>query len=438
MTNLIVLLVLLGALVLRVPIALALAAAGGIGVLLLDGASVTLSSLGRIPFAQASRSSLVIIPMFILMGVAARHARLAEEAFRLLAWLLRRVPGGLAIGTVIACAGFAAVSGSSIATVVAIGNMAITEMRKHGYSLAVAAGVVGASGTLGVLIPPSVPLVLFGILTRVSIGSLLLAGLLPGLLSAALYGGAIYIRARRNPEEFGGAETVLATIERPALGKSLAGALRITTLFLVVIGGIFTGLFTAVEASAVGAFTAVLMVIAVWRRQPREMLSRLRSTVQEAVSLNSMIFALLIGGGIFSFYTVGAGIPSQFTRWVLGFDLPPLVIVIVLLLALVPLGMFLDPLSIMLIGVPIAFPLVMELGLDGVWFGILFVKFIEVGLITPPLGLNAFVVAGTTKDLTPEIAFKGILAYLPLDLLTIALIFIFPIIVTIVPTLVGG
>jgi TRAP-type C4-dicarboxylate transport system permease large subunit len=180
------------------------------------------------------------------------------------------------------------------------------------------------------------------------------------------------------------------------------------------------------------------MVIAVWRRQPREMLSRLRSTVQEAVSLNSMIFALLIGGGIFSFYTVGAGIPSQFTRWVLGFDLPPLVIVIVLLLALVPLGMFLDPLSIMLIGVPIAFPLVMELGLDGVWFGILFVKFIEVGLITPPLGLNAFVVAGTTKDLTPEIAFKGILAYLPLDLLTIALIFIFPIIVTIVPTLVGG
>lgn len=438
MTNLIVLIVLMGALSFRVPIALALAAAGSVGVLLMDGASVTLSTLGRIPFAQASRSSLVIIPMFILMGVAARHARLAEDTFRLLAWLLRKVPGGLAIGTVIACAGFAAVSGSSIATVVAIGNMAITEMRKHGYSLAVAAGVVGASGTLGVLIPPSVPLVLFGILTRVSIGALLLAGVLPGVLSAVVYGASIYVRARRNPEEFGGAEQVLATIERPAIRDSLGGAFRITTLFLVVIGGIFTGLFTAVEASAVGAAVAVVMVVIVWRRKPREMLGRLRETVQEAVRLNSMIFALLIGGAIFSYYTVGAGIPSQFTRWVLGFDLPPLLIILILLLALIPLGMFLDPLSIMLIGVPIAFPLVVELGLNGVWFGILFVKFIEIGLITPPLGLNAFVVAGTTEDLTPEVAFKGILAYLPLDILTIALIFVFPAIVTIVPTMVGG
>jgi C4-dicarboxylate transporter, DctM subunit len=434
----IVVVVLLTSLVKGVPIALGLALAGGLGILLLDGFNVMMSTFSRVPFQQASRFSLIVIPMFILMGVAARHARIAEEAFNVLAWVLRRVPGGLALATVLACAGFAAVSGSSVATVVSVGNTAIAEMRRYGYARHVAAGVVGAAGTLGVLIPPSVPLVIYGILTGESIGVLLLAGLVPGLLSAVMYGAAIIVRARRHPEDYGGAEDVLTLATRPKLKQGTIGISKIAILFAIVIGGLYTGLFTAVEASAVGAFAAVLMVFGSWIRSPKDLYQRLRDTVTEAVSLNGMGFALLIGGAIFSGFTVAAGLPQAFTRAVLGLELPGYAVILVLLLVLLPMGMFLDPLSIMLIMVPLTFPLVDSLGFDGIWYGILFVKFIELGLITPPLGINAFVVAGTSPELTPEIAFKGVLQYLTIDLMTIALIFVFPAIVTFLPALVNG
>ncbi len=434
----IVLAVLLVSLVKSVPIALGLALAGGVGILLLDGFSVMMSTFSRVPFQQASRFSLIVIPMFILMGVAARHARIAEQAFVVLAWVLRRVPGGLALATVLACAGFAAVSGSSVATVVSVGNTAIAEMRRYGYAKHVAAGVVGAAGTLGVLIPPSVPLVIYGILTGESIGVLLLAGLIPGLLSAVMYGAAIIVRAKRHPADYGGAEDVLTVATRPKLKQGTIGISKIAVLFAIVIGGLYTGLFTAVEASAVGAFAAVLMVIGSWVRNPRDLYERLRDTITEAVSLNGMVFALLIGGAIFSGFTVAAGLPQSFTRAVLGLELPGYAVVLVVLLVLLPMGMFLDPLSIMLIMVPLTFPLITSLGFDGVWYGILFVKFIELGLITPPLGINAFVVAGTSPELTPEIAFKGVLQYLTIDLGTIALIFTFPAIVTFLPSMVNG
>jgi C4-dicarboxylate transporter, DctM subunit len=416
-----------------VPIAFGLALSGAVGFFFLDGWGVMMSTLARIPLQSASRFSLVVIPMFILMGVAARHARIAEEAFTVLAWWLRKIPGGLALATVIACAGFAAVSGSSVATVVSVGNTAIAEMRKYGYALHVAAGVVGAAGTLGVLIPPSVPLVIFGILTGVSVGGLLLAGILPGLLSALLYGASIVIRAKRHPEHFGrgGAAAVIPT--KPKLRVGIVGATRIAILFTIVIGGLYAGLFTAVEASAVGAFAAILMVIGAWFRNPRELMSRLRQTLTESTSLNGMVFALLVGGAIFSSFTVAAGLPQAFTRFVLSLSISPYLIVLILLLILIPLGMFLDPLSIMLIMVPLSWPLVDALGMNGLWFGILFVKFVELGLITPPLGINAFVVAGTTPDLTPETAFRGVLQYVPIDLLTIAIIFLFPVIVTALP-----
>ena len=434
----IVLVVLLVTLVKSVPIALGLAVAGGVGILLLDGFSVMISTFSRVPFQQASRFSLIVIPMFILMGVAARHARIAEEAFSVLAWVLRRVPGGLALATVVACAGFAAVSGSSVATVVSVGNTAIVEMRRYGYARHVAAGVVGAAGTLGVLIPPSVPLVIYGILTGESIGALLLAGLLPGLLSAVMYGGAIIVRARRHPADYGRAEDVLTVATRPKLKQGTIGISKIAILFVIVIGGLYSGLFTAVEASAVGAFAAVVMVLTTWMRTPKDLYQRLRDTITEAVSLNGMVFALLIGGAIFSTFTVAAGLPQVFTRTVLGLEVPAMAIVLIVLLVLLPMGMFLDPLSIMLIMVPLTYPLVTSLGFDGVWYGILFVKFIELGLITPPLGINAFVVAGTSPELSPEIAFKGVLQYLPIDLMTVALIFTFPVIVTFLPSVING
>lgn len=431
------LLVLFGALISRMPIALSLALAGGVGLWLTDGWGSASSAFARLPFLNASRYTLIVIPMFVLMGVAAKHARIATEAFSILGWLLRKVPGGLALATVVACAAFAAVSGSSVATVVSVGQMAIDEMRKYGYSLEVAGGVVGAAGTLGILIPPSVPLVIFGILTGESIGALLIAGIIPGILSALVYGINIVIRAKRFPERYGRAEDVLpAQATRPSVRQGISGLFRIGLLFTIVIGGMYSGVFTAIEASAWGALAAVVMVAIAWIRSPRELATRLRSTFSEAVSLNGMIFALLVGGAIFSAWTVAAGIPSTFTNWMLGLNMPGHVVVMLLLLSLIPLGMFLDGFSIMLIMVPIAYPLVQELDMNGIWFGILFIKFIEIGVITPPLGVNAFLVAGTTPDMTPQMAFRGVLKFLPLDLLTIALIFAFPPIVTWLPDLV--
>lgn len=432
-----VMVVLLATLFKGVPIALSLVLSGALGLWLLDGFSVMVSAVSRIPFDRAASFGLVVIPMFVLMGVAARHARIAEEAFTILAYLLRRVPGGLALATVIACAAFAAVSGSSVATVVSVGNVAIIEMRRYGYAKHVAAGVVGAAGTLGVLIPPSVPLVIYGIMTGESIGLLLLAGIVPGFLSAILYGAAIVVRAKRRPEDYGGADEALRLIARPKLRAGVTGLSKVGLLFAVVIGGLYSGLFTAIEASAIGASTAVVMVIATWGRQPRELLRRGREMVTEAVSLNGMVFALLFGGAIFSNFTVAAGIPQSFARFVLGLEVPTLFVVLILLLILIPLGMFLDPLSIMLIMVPLTYPLIKGLGVDGIWYGILFVKFIEIGLITPPLGINAFVTAGVSKELTPEIAFKGVLQYLPIDAITITLLIVFPPLVTLVPSLLG-
>ncbi|PXY28941.1 TRAP transporter large permease [Prauserella endophytica] len=419
-------------------IALALTFAGFAGYYLLDGWDVGMSTLGALPISSASKFTLLVIPMFVLLGNAAERANLAEGAYRVLGWLLRSLPGGLAVATLTACACFAAVSGSSIATVISIGNLAITEMRKAGYAMHVAAGVVGAAGTLGVLIPPSVPLVIYGVLTGESIGALLMAGIGPGVVTATVYGISIMIRAKRKPELFGkGAEDVLPLSNRPALLSGAYSLFRIGLLFVIIIGGMYSGFFTAVEASAVGAFVALLMVVIEHLRKPKEMGRSLWNSLSAAVSLNGMVFSLLIGGAIFSSFMVAAGAPQLIADGLTGLPVPAWLIVALLLLVLVPLGMFLDPTSILLIMVPLTYPVITELGMNGIWFGLLFVKLIEIGLLTPPLGLNAFVVAGIRKDVELSTAFKGVLWYVRLDIVIVILMFVFPAIVTFIPSQMG-
>ncbi|ASR37681.1 hypothetical protein BAY61_24765 [Prauserella marina] len=419
-------------------IALALTFAGFAGYYLISGPDVGMATLGALPISSASKFTLLVIPMFVLLGNAAERANLAEGAYRVLGWFLRSLPGGLAVATLTACACFAAVSGSSIATVVSIGNLAITEMRKAGYAMHVAAGVVGAAGTLGVLIPPSVPLVIYGVLTGESIGALLMAGIGPGVVTAVVYGISIMIRAKRKPELFGrGAEDVLPLSNRPALLSGAYSLFRIGLLFVIIIGGMYSGFFTAVEAAAVGAFVAMLMVIVEHLRRPREMGRSLWGSLSAAVSLNGMVFALLIGGAIFSSFLVAAGAPQLIADGLTGLPVPAWLIVALILLLLIPLGMFLDPTSILLIMVPLTYPVVTELGMDGIWFGLLFVKLIEIGLLTPPLGLNAFVVAGIRKDVELSTAFKGVLWYVRLDIIVVILMFVFPAIVTFIPSQMG-
>lgn len=419
-------------------IALALALSGFVGFYLLGGWDVAMATFGAIPIGTVS-FTLLVIPMFILMGIAAQKANLAEGAYRLLGYLLRGVPGGLALATLTAAAAFSAVSGSSIATVVSIGNLAITEMRRAGYAMHVAAGVVGAAGTLGVLIPPSVPLVLFGILTGESIGALLMAGIGPGLLSATVYGIGIMIRAKLKPELFGkgAADVIPLDAEKPSVLSGLSSFFRIGLLFIIIIGGMYTGVFTAVEAAAVGAFAAFVMVIIEYIRKPKEMGKNLYEALTEAASVNGMVFSLLIGGAIFSGFMVAAGAPQMLSDGLIGLPIPGWAVIVVILLILIPLGMFLDPTSILLIMVPLTYPVVTELGFNGIWYGLLFVKMIEIGLLTPPLGLNAFVVSGIRRDIPLNTAFRGVIWYVKLDIVVVALMFIFPSIALFIPQQMG-
>lgn len=448
----------------RVPIAFALLAAGAVGLFLLDGPAVTSSLLGRQPFQLAGQYSLIIVPLFILMGMLARQGRIADDAFALAARLTRRIPGGLAIASIAACAGFAAVSGSSVATVASVGRISTQEMRRHGYDKRLAVGVVGAAGTLGVLIPPSVVLVLYGIVTRESIGHLLIAGIIPGVLSAVLYAIAIVVRVKRRPELAGGASRLPVGDQPPRAGSGLPleatapphpsgpakpgaqplrrtggiGVAQILVIFAVVIGGIYTGVFTATESAALGALVTLLMVAfdrgaghGGWRQ-------RLTPAIKDTVEVTSMAFALVIGAGIFTHFLVLAGVPTALTSWLTDIDAPAWMIIVLILLVFVPLGMMLDPLSILLIVVPLMHPVVTALGFDGIWFGIMVVKMIELGMITPPVGINVFLVAGTTPDCSVEDAFRGITPFFLVDAITVAMLVAFPVIVTWLPMVMRG
>jgi C4-dicarboxylate transporter, DctM subunit len=338
-----------------------------------------------------------------------------------------------------------------VATVAAIGPTAIREMRRYGYATEVAAGVVGASGTLGVLIPPSIALVLYAIISGESIGKMLIAGIVPGILSAVIYAGVIYLRARRRPELFGLAlaaadraqaravpttgTTSLAGGPRIGIGRALSTLLRFAAIFAAVIGGMYAGIFTVTEAAAVGAAISIVYFVNDALAARQNLWTAFKGAILETVSLSSMTFALLLGGAVLTYFLVMAQFPVQVTRWVIAQDLPPALIVAAILLMFVPLGMFLDPISMLLIGIPLTYPIVTGLGYDGIWYGIMVVKLIEVGLVTPPFGLNAFVVSGAMRDVSVEQAFRGILWFLPVDLLTIALFFAFPGVILWLPNL---
>jgi C4-dicarboxylate transporter, DctM subunit len=451
------LLILLVLLVSGVPVAFALATAGIIGIVISRGSNVAASTIGTLPYGSTARFTLIVIPMFILMGLLASYARVAEDTFRISNRLLRRLPGGLALASIAACAGFGAVSGSSVATAATVGRLSVTEMRKHGYDTAFAAGVVGAAGTLGVLIPPSIILVLYGIITGESIRLLLTAGIIPGLLSAVIYGAVVIWRAKRSDKIFQSPVSVAADGTQaanpssgaptdqdfgPAIGdedrKGYGGLVKIAILFTIVMGGIYFGIFTATEAAAMGAAAALLMLLFdVFRVGPAKLVRNLFDSLAETASVTSFIFMILVGASIFTFFLVSAGVPSRFTGWVLALEISPLMIVALLLLIMVPLGMFLDPVSIMLIVLPLAYPVVDGLGFSGIWFGILVVKTIEIGLITPPVGINAYIISGAA-DVSVEDAFKGILYFLPADAATTVVLFAFPSIVLWLPSMMSG
>lgn len=448
-----------------VPVALALAVAGAGGIIMLGQTDILTSTLGSAPMSATASYSLTVIPMFILMGVLVSQAGTASALLAFAYRWLRRVPGGLGMAAIAACAGFAAVTGSSIASVATLGRVAVTEMTRFGYQRNFAAGIVGIGGTLGVLIPPSILMVLYGVITGESIGALLLAGIIPGILSAVILAGYIGLRAWRNPElvnspaeendpevaavgaSIGAGRAGGSTSTGPARGdvddapgeqlpglrNQIAGVVKIGVLFVIVVGGIYTGVFTATEAAGIGALAALVFVVAdpeTWRSG---FFRRLSAAFSEAASTTAMIFLILIGAAIFTTFLVRSGVPRTLTESVAGLPVPGLLIVALIVVAMIPLGMFLDGLSIMVLTVPLTYPIITELGFDGIWFGVLMVTTIELGLITPPVGVNAFVLASSVPKLGVEGAFRGLLPFIKVELVIIAIIFAFPWLSTVLP-----
>ncbi len=443
----------------RVPVGLALTASGLLGLLLLRNFRIVEATAESVPYTSTARYAYIVVPMFILMGALANQSGLASSVFQLASRALRRLPGGLGVASVLTCGVFAAISGSSVATVASIGPIAVREMRERGYSPGFAAGIIAGSGTLGVLIPPSIVLVLYAIISGEQVSAMLLAGFLPGIASIAVYSFLVIFRALRVEKQV----PVVATVGASGSGGAAAPAaapsgsagdgeitkdvalsgvgalLRVALVFAIVIGGLYTGFFTASEASALGALSVFLLAVVDGRRLGlRGMFRQLKDAFAEAASLSSMAFFVVMGAAVFSFFLVSARTPARLSDWVLSLGVPGWLVVVLLLALMIPLGMFLDALSCLLIIVPLAHPIVTELGFSGIWFGILMVKMVELGMITPPVGLNVFVIAGAVKDVTVEQAFRGVTLFMLGDLAIVAILFVFPSIVLIIPELAGA
>ena len=397
------------------PVFAALALSGAFGIIMVENLAFLLARLKSFSFAHTANYALTVIPLFILMGAFAHHAQVGKRLFHVANKWVGHLPGGLAMASILTSAGFAATSGSSVATAATVGAVAIPEMKAKGYDRRLAAGAVAAGGVLGVLIPPSVLLIFYAALTEVSAGKMLIAGFVPGIittiafmLGVALIGHRVQDQSTRAPRATWG-DRISTTTQ----------AWQVLVLFTIVLGGIYLGLVTPTEAGAIGALAAFVMLL--FAKSARGNLGRnLSESFRSTATTTVMILFTMIGAGIFSYFITQSGVP-------------PHVIVAVLLLLYIPLGMFLDAFSMMVITLPIVFPTVSGLGFDPIWFGILCVKMCEIGLITPPVGLNCFVIAGIDRDTPLPDVFRGALWFVAIEMVTVVVLFAFPQIVTWLP-----
>lgn len=405
-------------LALRVPVAMSMLAAGFFGTWALHGQRSAVAVLSSETFSAVSSYSLIVIPLFILMGNIASAAGFSRGLYELAYAWVGRFRGGLASASILGCAGFSAVSGSSVATAVTIGRVAIPEMNRYGYSNGLATGSVAAGGTLGFLIPPSTGFVLYSILTEQSLGRLFMAGILPGLLLTVLFIGAIAITTTLDPKAGPNGEVVpfRDRFER------LIGAAPLISVIFISIGGIYAGVFTPVEAAGVGAFL-VLTFALIGRKLD---LKDLHSAFLDTVKTSTMLYVIVIGAGIFSPFLALTGIPQGLADVLSGIGLGPLGTLIVILLAYVVLGMFMDALSMLVITIPIVFPIILSLGYDPIWFGVIAVIVIEMGMITPPVGINVFVVKGIAPTVPMATIFRGVLPFWFAMLVALVLLIAFP------------
>ncbi len=411
----------------RVYIAAAIVGVLGVAAIIGWGAGAGIG--GTVPHSKSVNYALSVLPMFILIGFIAYHAGLTHALFRAARAWVGWVPGGLAVASVFATAGFAAVSGASTATAAVFSRVAIPYMLEHDYSPRLAAGVVAAGGTLASLIPPSAILVIYAIIVEESVGTLIIAGFIPGVVSALVYAMLIIGQCLIYPE-------MGKPIPSPPLKEKLAslpGTLPIVLVVVIIFYSMYSGTATPTEAGALGAF--VVLVIALFRGMKW---ANLKDALEETARLTVMIFALIWGILIFVRFLGYAGLPQAFAEWLVGLPLPAVVIMIGILLGYAVLGMFMDAIGMLLLTLPVVYPAVIALGYDPIWFGIIVVKMCEVCLITPPVGLNCYVVAAVRPDIALGDVFRGIAPFFAADVATIALFLAFPDIILWLPRLVNS
>ncbi len=393
---------------------------GLIGITLIKGWGAAGGVAGFLPYAITASFSLSVIPLFILMGYLAFYAGLTRDLFSTARAWFGHFPGGLAIATAFGSAGFGACSGSSTAAAAVMARVSIPEMMKYNYDPKLAAGAVAASGTMASMIPPSVVMVIYGVITEQSIGTLLIAGFIPGILEAILYSGMIYTRCRINPA-LGAGLPAYPWKQRLA---SLKGVWGMLVLMALILGGIYSGVFTPTEAGGIGAFGALVMALTLRRLQ----WSELKGSLLETAKTTAMIFATLVGVLILLRFFALSGITRGFTTLMLDLPLPPLGTLGLILIIYVFLGMFVSATGMLMLTLPLVFPVVMGLGYHPIWFGVIAVRMAEVAFITPPVGMNVYAVRAVTPDITVEDIFKGTFWFLAMDMINIVLLIAFPII----------
>ena len=409
------------------PIGIALLSVGLVGFAWLVSPAAALNLLAEEIFLTLSSYSLAVLPLFFLMGQLAFQAGMSRRLFATAYAWLGHLPGGLAMAAVGGCAGFSAISGSSSATAATMGLVALPEMRKYDYDLSLATGSIAAGGTLGILIPPSVVLIIYGIQTEQSIGRLFVAGILPGILLASLFIVTILILSLKNRDW--GPQGPRTTLKEKL--AALPGALEALILFGLVMGGLLAGWFTPTEAGGVGSLGALVIGLV----RSKIGLKDIGLAAVETTLVVAMLFLILAGAMMFGKFLAVSRIPTELAEWAVGLPVPR-VVVLVLVMAIYALGgCIMDALSFLLVTISVFFPMVVQLGYDPIWFGVIMVILLEMGAITPPVGINVYVIKGVARDVDLELIFKGVFPFFLAMILAVAILMLCPSIALVLPNL---
>ncbi|MFN3348411.1 TRAP transporter large permease [Pseudorhodoplanes sp.] len=414
------------AMLLRVPIGIAMGTVGVLGFGYLADMGPALRILAQSPIRTATDLGFGVVPLFLLMGAFATASGMSRELYAVAHAFLGHFRGGLGTATIAASAGFAAISGSSVASAATFANVAYPEMRRYGYPATFATGVIAAGGTLGIMIPPSVVLAVYGIITEQDIGKLFIAGIVPGIIATSMYVLCVMFLAARNPEAF----PLAPKASWPERLASLRGVWAILLLFFFVIGGIYGGAFTPTEAAGMGAGGAFLISLL----RGRLTLALTIKCLVDTVRTSAAVFTILIGAMIFGYFLTITQTPQKVTDFITHLGLAPYVVLLLVMLMYLLLGCILDAMAMIILTIPIIFPAMMELGFDPIWFGVIIVMTVELGLITPPIGMNVYVINSVLKDVNLSTIFYGVTPFIITDVIRLAILVSFPILSTFLPS----